>query len=97
MSKGVKIGKLYDWLPFGLMLIAMMLVYISIVHRVEKKIRTIDHLHSDIEELKRSYFSIKQKSWYDGTLNQVVKKVEGVHMEGKVAIPQKIDKVDVQS
>jgi hypothetical protein len=97
MAKKDKIGKLYDWLPFGGLICVFVLIYIANVHRVEKKIRAIDHLHNDIEELKREYFSIKQKSWYNGTLNQVAKKVEGMDMTKKISIPKTIEKADVQS
>lgn len=97
MANKDKVGRLYDWVPFGGLICLLVIAYIANVHRVEKKIRTIDHLHSDIEELKREYFSIKQKSWYNGTLNQVAKKVDGLDMSKRISIPKTIEKTDVQS
>ena len=95
MAKKDKSLKINSWLPLGGLVCVLILLYIFNVHRVEKKIRTIDHLHSDIEELRREHFSVMQKSWYDGTLNQVAKKVDGVDIKNRVAIPKKIDKPDV--
>lgn len=95
MAKENKISVLYSWLPYGALICALVLLYIANVHSVEKKIRAINEVHKDIEELKREHFSIMQKSWYNGTLNQVAKKVDGVDMENRIAIPRKIEKPDV--
>ncbi len=93
MAKDSKVGRLYDWLPYGALLCLLVLVYIANVHRVQKKIRAINEEYKQIEELKREYFSIKQKSLYDGTLNQVAKKIEGFDLEREVPVPKKIEKV----
>lgn len=90
MSKKDTVEQMYKWAPYGALLVLLTLLYISNVHRVEKKIRHINRLHSNTETLKREYYSIKQKSWYDGTLNQVVKKVDGVDISKDVVIPHKI-------
>lgn len=94
MSTHTKIGKLYDWVPYFGMVSLLLIVYIYTVHGAEKKIRKINECHKEMEELRREFYSIKQKCMYDGTLYQVTKKINGMQMEGTVPIPKKIDKSD---
>lgn len=91
MKKTKKIGTIYTWVPYFGLVCLMTLIYIGNVHRAEKKIRHINQTHKEIEELKRQYISIKQKSMYDGTLYQVGQKVEGLRLDGSVKIPKKIE------
>lgn len=95
MLKRKKTVNLYSWLPYGGLICALVLIYISNVHRVQKKIRVISTEYKEIEELKREYFSIKKRSLYDGTLNQVAKKIEGVDLDKRVSMPKKIEKSNV--
>lgn len=95
MAKKVTIAKVYDWVPYGALLVLLMLLYIANVHRVEKKIRKVEQVHAEIEALKRECYTIKQKSMYDGTLIQVVKKVDGVDLKKEIIIPHKIKKDNV--
>lgn len=91
----LKVGKLYNWVPYLGLVCVLTLGYIYTVHSAEKKIRMIDIKHKQIEELRREYISIKQKSQYNGTLYQVAKEIEGVDMESEIHIPKKIKKSDV--
>ncbi len=90
MKKTKKIGALYTWLPYFGLVCVLTLIYIGNVHKAEKKIRQINDLHKEIEELRREYIAIKQQSMYDGTLYQVGKKVEGLELAESVKIPKKI-------
>lgn len=94
MAKHIKIGKLYDWVPYFGLICILILGYIYIVHGAEKKIRKINNCHKEVEEIRREFYSIKQKCMYDGTLYQVTKHISGMKMDGVVPIPKKIDKSD---
>lgn len=89
-----RIGKLYEWSPYIGLICLLVIMYIANIHRVEKKIRKINTTHKKIEELRREYISVKQKSMYNGTLYQVTRHMEGVSMDRDVRIPKKIEKID---
>ena len=91
MKKTNKIGTIYGWLPYFGFICILTLLYIGNVHRAEKKIRKINKTHHEIEELRREYISIKQRSMYNGTLYQVGEKVEGLDLKKEVKIPRKIN------
>lgn len=92
MTKQVKkIGTIYTWLPYFSLICFLTLIYIGNVHRAEKKIRRINETHKEMEELRRQYITIKQRSMYDGTLYQVGKKVRGLDLSESVKIPNKIE------
>lgn len=95
MSKRRKSIDFYSWLPYGALICVLVVIYISNVHRVQKKIRVINAEHKEIEELKREYFSIKKRSMYNGTLNQVVKEIDGIDLDKRVSMPKKIEKSNV--
>ncbi len=87
-------AKLYDWLPFFGLVCLLTLCYIGTVHSAEKKIRRIDRVHKEVEDIRQEYFSILQKIMFEGTMHEVVKEIEGVDMTKEVRIPKKIKKVD---
>ena len=91
MKKTDKIGILYAWLPYFGLICMLTLLYIGNVHSAEKKIRKINDTHKEIEELRRQYISVKQRSMYNGTLYQVGSLVDGLDLHNEVRIPEKIN------
>lgn len=89
-----KPNQLIKWMPFVALVGLLIVVYIGNVHAVQKKIRVINKQHKEIEALKREYFSIKKRSLYEGTLNQVIRDIDGIDIKDEVPVPKKIDKRD---
>ena len=87
-------SQVIKWMPFVALVGLLVVAYIGNVHSVQKKIRVIDKQHKEIEALKREYFSIKKRSLYEGTLNQVIRDIDGIDIKDEVPVPKKIDKSD---
>jgi len=66
------------------------LIYIANVHSAEKKIREMDKTQKEIEELRRTYINVKDKSLYEGTMYQIVQQVDGMEVNKSAKIPKKI-------
>ena len=79
-------------MPYVALIALLVVLYIGNVHAVQKKIHKINKEHKAIEALKREYFSVKKRNLYRGTLNEVVKDIEGVEIKDKVPVPIKISK-----
>lgn len=92
-TKNKKFG-LYDWLPYFGLVCMLTLFYIGTVHSAENKIRRIDKVHKETEDVRQEYFSILQKMMFEGTMHEVIKDVKGVDMTKEVRIPKKIKKID---
>ncbi len=92
--KAKKSNQFINWIPFVVLIGVLVVIYIGNVHSVQKKIRTINSQHKEIEALKREYYSIKKKSLYEGTLNQVIKDIDGIDIKDEVPVPKKIDNKD---
>jgi hypothetical protein len=92
--KSKKSNQLVRWLPYVVLIGLLVVLYIGNVHSVQKKIRLINNQHKEIEALKREYYSIKKRSLYEGTLNQVIKDIDGIDIKDKVPVPKKIDNKD---
>lgn len=73
------------WVLFGL-------VYISNVHSAEKKLRKMNTVQKEIDDVRRSYIHVKDKTLYSGTQYEIAKNVEGMNIEKEVKIPKKIKK-----
>ena len=71
------------WILFGL-------IYISNVHSAEKKLRKTDRIQKEIDDVRRAYIHIKDKSLYNGTQYEIAKNVEGIDIEKEIKIPKKI-------
>ena len=94
MAKGLKMNRIYDWVPYFALVCLLVLCYIATVHAAEKKIRKINEKHQEIEDVRREYISIKKKVQHKGTLYEIVKDVKDVDMGGEVHIPKKIEYID---
>ncbi|MEE9372553.1 MAG: FtsL-like putative cell division protein [Saprospiraceae bacterium] len=73
------------WILFGLF-------YISNVHKAEKKLRKMNTVQKEIDDVRRTYIHIKDKTLFSGTQYEIVKNVEGMNIEKEVKIPKKIIK-----
>lgn len=73
------------WVLFGL-------VYISNVHGAEKKLRKMNTVQKEIDDVRRTYIHVKDKTLYSGTQYEIAKNVEGMNIEKEVKIPKKIKK-----
>lgn len=73
------------WVLFGLL-------YISNVHSAEKKIRKMNKIQKEIDDVRRAYIYIKDKTLFNGTQYEIAKNVEGLELEKDVKIPKKIKK-----
>ena len=73
------------WVLFGLL-------YISNVHRAEKKIRKMNSVQKEIDDVRRAYINIKDKTLFSGTQYEIAKNVEGLEIDKEVKIPKKIKK-----
>ena len=94
MAKKLRTVKVYDWLPFFGLVCLLTLCYIATVHSAEKKIRRINSMHKEVEDIRQEYYTIKQKIMFEGTMYEVAKSVEGLDMTKEVRIPKKIEKID---
>jgi hypothetical protein len=93
MTKGIKVAKLYEWVPYFGLVCLLVLCYIATVHSAERKIREINAAHKEIEDIRREYITIKRDVQYEGTLYEVAKDVKGVNMNEEIRIPRKIEKI----
>ena len=88
--------RLYPWVIKNLNFIALWvvfgLVYIANVHSAEKKLREMDKTQKEIEELRRAYINVKDKSLYEGTMYQIVQSVEDMVIDKDAKIPIRIKK-----
>lgn len=73
------------WLLFGL-------IYISNVHKAEKKLHKINSIQKEINDVRRSYINLKDKTLYQGTQYEIAKNLEEMNKKAKVSIPKKIKK-----
>ena len=73
------------WILFGL-------IYISNVHKAEKKLRTMSKVQSEIDDVRRAYINTKDKTLFNGTQYEIAKNIEGMSTGKKIRIPKKIKK-----
>lgn len=66
------------------------LVYIANVHHAEKKLRAVDKIQREIDDVRRAYIHEKDKSLYSGTMYEIVKGVDGLEVDEDMKIPKKI-------
>lgn len=73
------------WVLFGLL-------YISNVHSAEKKIRKMNTVQQEIDDVRRAYINVKDKTLFSGTQYEIAKNIEGLDINEDVKIPKKIIK-----
>ncbi|MEE9437547.1 MAG: FtsL-like putative cell division protein [Saprospiraceae bacterium] len=68
-------------LPFVCYLALLCVVYIFNINGVEKKLRKIEVLRSEVKDANWRYMDIKQGVMYGSTQSQIEKKVAGLNLK----------------
>jgi hypothetical protein len=66
------------------------LFYISNVHRAEKKLRKLDKVQKEIDEVRRAYIYVKDQTMFEGTMYELARNIEGIELDKNRNIPKKI-------
>lgn len=81
-------------LPFIYFLSGLALLYIANAHHAERKIRQIDKLKNEIEEMRWEYNSVKSDFLYQSTKTQLSKEVSSLSVDKQKIPPKRIEKND---
>lgn len=71
-------------------LIFFIIFYISNQHSVEKKIREINILEKEVEELRTDYITLKNNYMFSKKETEILKKVKELGLENSKLPPEKI-------
>ena len=71
-------------------LIFFIIFYISNQHSVEKKIREINILEKEVEELRTDYITLKNNYMFSRKETEILKKVKELGLENSKLPPEKI-------
>ena len=71
-------------------LIFFLVVYISNQHSVEKKVREIDKLEKEVEELGTDYVTLKNNYMFSRKETEVLKRVKKLNLNSSKKPPEKI-------
>lgn len=77
-------------LPFILYCSALVLLYIANAHKVEKRIRQINKIESEMKDLRSEYISLKSELMYLSKQSEVAKRVEVAGLKELRSAPKKI-------
>jgi cell division protein FtsB len=79
---------------FILFLVALLLM-VTLNHQVaERKVRKIQKLEKEVQELKWSYMNLKSDVMYNSTYSQVSRSVKDFEIENRVAAPIRVKSLD---
>lgn len=67
-----------------------LIIYISNQHSVEKKIRNINKLEKEVEELRTDYITLKNNFMFSRKETEVLKKAKDMGLENSNVPPEKI-------
>ncbi len=67
-----------------------LIIYISNQHSVEKKIRNINKLEKEVEELRTDYITLKNNFMFSRKETEVLKKAKDMGLENSNIPPEKI-------
>ena len=73
-----------------LYLLFFLIFYISNQHSVEKKIREINQVEKEVEELRTDYITLKNNYMFSKKETEVLKKVEKLGLQDSKLPPEKI-------
>lgn len=77
-------------LPFILFCSCLVLLYIANAHKVEKRIRQINKIESEMKDLRSEYISLKSELMYLSKQSEVAKRVEVAGLKELRTAPKKI-------
>ena len=71
-------------------LLFFLILYISNQHYVEKKIREINQVEKEVEELRTDYITLKNNYMFSKKKTEVLKRVKKLGLEDSKLSPEKI-------
>ena len=71
-------------------LLFFLIIYISNQHSVEKKIREINNLEKDVEELRTDYVTLNNNYMFSRKESEILKRVKEIGLENSKLPPEKI-------
>ncbi|MCB0655417.1 MAG: hypothetical protein KDC57_04735 [Saprospiraceae bacterium] len=79
-------------LPYVYFLCGVGLIYIANAHYAEKKMRRIQHLTKEVEQLRWQYNSLKSDYLYQSTESQIQHNVSSLELSDRNNAPRAIEK-----
>ncbi|MCC5920162.1 MAG: hypothetical protein LAT68_08005 [Cyclobacteriaceae bacterium] len=78
------------WLPHILYVSLLLIFYIGNSHYAEKTIRKIDHLKTEVEDLRADYTTLKSDYMFAGKQSEVAKRMAPKGIYESLRPPQKV-------
>ncbi|MDZ4715920.1 MAG: FtsL-like putative cell division protein [Cytophagales bacterium] len=79
------------YLPKILFVMVLGLLYISNTHHAEKTVRKIDHVQTEVEELRADYTTLKSDLMFASKQSEVARKVKNMGLKESANPPTKIE------
>jgi hypothetical protein len=79
-----------QYLPKILFVMFLGLLYISNTHYAEKTVRRIDHVQSEVEDLRADYTTLKSDLMFASKQSEVARKVKAMGLKESLKPPTKI-------
>ena len=73
-----------------LYLLFFLIIYISNLHSVEKKIREISKLEKEVEELRTDYITLNNNYMFSRKETEILKRVKDLKLQSSKLPPEKI-------
>ncbi len=80
-----------QYLPKILFVLFLGLIYIGNTHYAEKTVRKINTLHSDVEDLRADYTTLKSDLMFASKQSEVARKVKSIGLKESLIPPNKIE------
>ena len=79
------------YLPKILFVMMLLLLYISNTHHAEKTVRRLDHVQTEVEELRADYTTLKSALMFASKQSEVARKVKHIGLKESSNPPTKIE------
>ncbi|MGE0772459.1 MAG: FtsL-like putative cell division protein [Cyclobacteriaceae bacterium] len=79
-----------QYLPKIIFAVVLSLIYISNTHHAEKTVRKINHLQSEVEDLRADYTTLKSDLMFAGKQSEVARRVKALGLKESLNPPYKI-------
>lgn len=79
-----------QYLPKILFVLLLGLLYISNTHYAEKTVRRIDHVQSEVEDLRADYTTLKSDLMFASKQSEVARKVKTIGLKESLKPPTKV-------
>ena len=96
VKNGVRFDEknLLNNLPFVLLIAVLGILHVANNHRIEKKIREINQLEKDLQELRWMYMTTKSELMFKSKQSEVAVMVVELGLEESVKAPYKIEVIE---